>query len=77
MGGIAAVTILSTHHAFARPLPPPRCTRQWQLGREPVSLTAFGTTMTGELGVVYGERSKRELYVGLAMVSAPKLDPAA
>lgn len=42
-----------------------------------MSLTTFGTTMKGELGVLYEERSKRGFYVGLALVSAPKLVPAA
>ena len=53
--------------------------RGWcaETGQQPVSLTAFGTTMKGELGVVYEERSKRGFYVGLALVSAPKLVPAA
>jgi hypothetical protein len=53
--------------------------RGWcaESGQEPVSLTAFGTTMKGELGVVYEERSKGGFYTGLALVSAPKLVPAA
>jgi phage/plasmid-associated DNA primase len=53
--------------------------RGWcaETGREPVSLTAFGTTMKGELGVVYEERSKRGFYLGLALVGAPKLVSAA
>ena len=46
-------------------------------GQEPVSLTAFGITMKGELGVVYEERSKRGFYLGLALVGAPKLVTAA
>jgi hypothetical protein len=41
--------------------------------KEAVSLTAFGTTMKGELGVLYEERSKRGFYVGIALVGAPKL----
>jgi hypothetical protein len=46
-------------------------------GQEPVSLTAFGTTMKGALGVAYEERSKRGFYVGIALVGAPKLVSAA
>jgi hypothetical protein len=42
-------------------------------GLEPVTLTAFGTTMKGELGVVYEEKNKRGFYVGIAMVTAPRL----
>ncbi len=53
--------------------------RGWcaETGREPVSLTAFGTTMKGALGVVYEERSKRGFYLGLGLVSVPRLVPAA
>jgi hypothetical protein len=41
---------------------------------EPVTLTAFGTTMKGELGVTYEERNKRGFYVGVALLSpGPKL----
>ena len=42
-------------------------------GKDPVSLTAFGTIMKGELGVIYEEKNKRGWYVGIALVSAPKL----
>jgi hypothetical protein len=42
-------------------------------GLEPVTLTAFGTTMKGELGVVYEEKNKRGFYVGIAMVTTPRL----
>ncbi len=45
--------------------------------RDPVTLTAFGTTMKGELGVNYEEKSKRGFYLGLALVGAPKLVSAA
>jgi hypothetical protein len=38
-----------------------------------VSLTAFGTTMKGELGIVYEERSKRGFYCDLALISTPRL----
>ena len=53
--------------------------RGWcaETDQEPVSLTAFGTTMKGDLGVVYEERSKRGFYLGLALVGAPKLVSAA
>jgi hypothetical protein len=53
--------------------------RGWcaETGQEPVSLTAFGTTMKGALGVVYEERSKRGFYLGLVLVSVPKLVSAA
>ena len=46
-----------------------------EMGKEPVSLTAFGTIMKGELGVLYEEKpkSKRGYYVGIALVGAPKL----
>ena len=51
--------------------------RSWciEMGKEPISLTAFGTIMKGELGVAYEEKpkSKRGFYVGIALVSAPKL----
>jgi hypothetical protein len=46
-------------------------------GQKPVSLTAFGLTMKGELGIVYEERNKRGFYVGIALVSEPKLVAAA
>ena len=44
-------------------------------GKLPVSLTAFGTIMKGELGVAYDEKpgSKRGWYLDLALVSAPRL----
>jgi hypothetical protein len=42
-------------------------------GLEPVTLTAFGITMKGELGVVYEEKNKRGFYVGIALVGAPKM----
>ena len=41
--------------------------------KEPVSLTAFGTLMKGDLGVSYEEKNKRGFYVGIAPVSVPKL----
>jgi hypothetical protein len=44
-----------------------------ELGKEPVSLTAFGTAMKNELGVLYEEKSKRGYYVGIALVGTPKL----
>jgi len=44
-----------------------------EIGKEPVSLTAFGTIMKGELGVIYEEKSKRGFYVGIALVGTPKL----
>jgi hypothetical protein len=49
--------------------------RAWcaETGQEPVSLTAFGTTMKGELGIVYEERSKRGFYCDLALISTPRL----
>lgn len=44
-------------------------------GKQPVSLTAFGNTMKGELGVKYEEKpgSKRGFYVGIALLSSPRL----
>ncbi len=44
-----------------------------ETGKEPVSLTAFGTIMKGELGVQYEEKNKRGFYLDIALVSAPKL----
>ena len=43
------------------------------MGKDPVSLTAFGTIVKGDLGVAYEEKSKRGFYLGIALVSAPKL----
>jgi hypothetical protein len=42
-------------------------------GKGPVSLTAFGTIMKGELGVLYEEKNKRGFYLDIALVGAPKL----
>jgi hypothetical protein len=42
-------------------------------GKEPVSLTAFGIIIKGELEVAYEEKNKRGFYLDLALVSAPKL----
>ena len=44
-----------------------------ELGKEPVTLTAFGTLIKGELCVLYEEKSKRGYYVGIALVGMPKL----
>jgi hypothetical protein len=43
------------------------------IAKEPVCLTAFGTIMKGELGVLYEEKSKRGFYVGIKLAGAPKL----
>jgi hypothetical protein len=40
-------------------------------GREPVSLTRFGTTAKGELGIAYAERSRRGYYCNLAFKAVP------
>ena len=42
-------------------------------GLEPVTLTAFGKEMKGELGIVYEERNKRGFYVGIALAGSPRL----
>ena len=42
-------------------------------GLKPVSLTAFGTVMKGDLGVGYIEKSKRGFYQDIALVSRPAL----
>lgn len=42
-------------------------------GLEPVSLTAFGLTMKGDLGVIYEEKNKRGHYIGIVVVSGPRL----
>jgi phage/plasmid-associated DNA primase len=49
--------------------------KEWctEAGKEPVSLTAFGTIMKGDLGVLYEEKNKRGFYLDLALVGAPKL----
>ena len=49
--------------------------KEWciEMGKDPASLTAFGTIMKGDLGVAYEEKSKRGFYLGIALVSAPKL----
>jgi hypothetical protein len=39
-----------------------------EMGKEGVSLTAFGTTMKGEFGVLYEEKSKRGFYLDIALV---------
>ena len=42
-------------------------------GIEPVSSRRFGEIMKGELGVELIERSKNHFYVGIALVSKPRL----
>jgi hypothetical protein len=44
-----------------------------EMRKEPVSLTAFGTIMKGELGVLKEEKNKRGFYLGIALVGTPKL----
>jgi hypothetical protein len=48
----------------------PWCKEQ---GIEPVSFTRFGSIMKGELGVTYIERNKRGFYVGITLLSTPRL----
>ena len=48
-----------------------------EMRKEPVSLTAFGTIMKHELGVLKEEKNKRAFYLGIALVGAPKLVAAA
>ena len=49
--------------------------KEWciEIGKDPVSLTAFGTIMKGILGVAYEEKSKRGFYLRIALVCGPKL----
>jgi hypothetical protein len=42
-------------------------------GLQPVTLTKFGKTMKGDLGVAYIERSKRSYYSGIVLTGAPLL----
>jgi len=44
-----------------------------EAGFKPVSLTAFGTTLKGGLGVGYFEKSKRGYYADIALVGRPAL----
>jgi hypothetical protein len=47
--------------------------KAWCAGasQEPVSLTRFGTTAKGELGIAYAERSRRGYYCNLAFKAVP------
>jgi len=49
------------------------CSRCQEQGIESVSSRRFGEIMKGELGVQLIERRKNHFYVGIALVSAPRL----